>query len=625
MPPPPPLGDASPYPPPPGPYGPPMYPMYAPPGFAYGPWQGHGPTPEPGFAYGPPPPPPQQPAPYLPLEYSERQTSVAPMSVSAGVPSSSAVPAPIPVLRVDVAPKGSGGVEETGEVAPSATASALREKMVFGSIQSAGVVNGHAAGGANGVGIENEALASNGLEKDRQAPVDENEAQGAEGAAAVAKDGKAKGGKTKSASGKESKDGGSNRLTGKGYTTALDDAQVVAIPAVQASQSMQAEIKWKFGTASSTPPVQREIVLPPSDEAQTGPQQTFGEAPVSPVQDASLLHASSTMPAISTAHLDAGGLDPRGSASFAHLPPPLPVHEAPPVPDAGQAGILPIEPDSDLVVKDYGYGFGAASGSGYPPPPQWREEALNGQAAAALADETLGGIEAGPSHGYAPPAPREHGYGRGGHGPEGPPPSGRGGRRGGAYGPGRGYGGPERGGYSGRRGRGTNGYSRGYGRGYPRSGGGGGGGAPPHRTPPFTVTPPQHMIPLSPMSEHHQPIPYYPPPPPPPRQIPPYLAPPNGFDRYVPPPPQQQQQQQLPPPANGAHVPHVAPPVPVPLSPISFPLDPTRYYLLGQLEYYLSPQNMAQDFFLRQQVRYCTCLKSCLLTNNCIRWTPEDG
>ena len=99
------------------------------------------------------------------------------------------------------------------------------------------------------------------------------------------------------------------------------------------------------------------------------------------------------------------------------------------------------------------------------------------------------------------------------------------------------------------------------------------------------------------MGEHHQPMPgagYYPPP----RQMAPYLPSPGvtGFERYAPP-------LQLPP-ANGPHVTHVSPPVPVPLSPISFPLDPTRYYLLGQLEYYLSPQNMAQDFFLRQQVRF---------------------
>ncbi|KAG1744206.1 hypothetical protein EDB19DRAFT_1696281 [Suillus lakei] len=49
-------------------------------------------------------------------------------------------------------------------------------------------------------------------------------------------------------------------------------------------------------------------------------------------------------------------------------------------------------------------------------------------------------------------------------------------------------------------------------------------------------------------------------------------------------------------PANGA------PPIPMPQSALPFPLDPTRSCLLGQLEYYLSPQNMAQDFFLRQRM-----------------------
>jgi hypothetical protein len=43
-------------------------------------------------------------------------------------------------------------------------------------------------------------------------------------------------------------------------------------------------------------------------------------------------------------------------------------------------------------------------------------------------------------------------------------------------------------------------------------------------------------------------------------------------------------------------------PVPVPISMVSFPLDSTRYYLLGQLEYYMSEQNMVQDFWLRQKV-----------------------
>ncbi|KAJ3747890.1 winged helix DNA-binding domain-containing protein [Lentinula detonsa] len=42
--------------------------------------------------------------------------------------------------------------------------------------------------------------------------------------------------------------------------------------------------------------------------------------------------------------------------------------------------------------------------------------------------------------------------------------------------------------------------------------------------------------------------------------------------------------------------------MPAPISRISVALDPTVYYLLGQLEYYLSPQNLAQDFFLRQKM-----------------------
>jgi la-related protein 1 len=53
-----------------------------------------------------------------------------------------------------------------------------------------------------------------------------------------------------------------------------------------------------------------------------------------------------------------------------------------------------------------------------------------------------------------------------------------------------------------------------------------------------------------------------------------------------------------------AHLPvNGGPPIPMPQSALPFPLDPTRSCLLGQLEYYLSPQNMAQDFFLRQRVR----------------------
>lgn len=49
-------------------------------------------------------------------------------------------------------------------------------------------------------------------------------------------------------------------------------------------------------------------------------------------------------------------------------------------------------------------------------------------------------------------------------------------------------------------------------------------------------------------------------------------------------------------PVNGA------PLIPLPQSALPLPLDTTRSCLLSQLEYYLSSQNMAQDFFLRQRM-----------------------
>ncbi|KAG2143500.1 uncharacterized protein EDB93DRAFT_576344 [Suillus bovinus] len=49
-------------------------------------------------------------------------------------------------------------------------------------------------------------------------------------------------------------------------------------------------------------------------------------------------------------------------------------------------------------------------------------------------------------------------------------------------------------------------------------------------------------------------------------------------------------------PVNGA------PSIPLPQPALPLPLDPTQSCLLVQLEYYLSSQNMAQDFFLRQRM-----------------------
>lgn len=101
---------------------------------------------------------------------------------------------------------------------------------------------------------------------------------------------------------------------------------------------------------------------------------------------------------------------------------------------------------------------------------------------------------------------------------------------------------------------------------------------------------------------------YYPPPLP---HMAPYAQP--GYEMYYQPIPQQQQQQQQPPPplplplaqpspSQGQAV-HALPPMPMPQTKLPFPLDPTRTYLLGQLEYYMSVENMAQDLYIRTQVR----------------------
>jgi len=143
-------------------------------------------------------------------------------------------------------------------------------------------------------------------------------------------------------------------------------------------------------------------------------------------------------------------------------------------------------------------------------------------------------------------------------------------------------GGFERGGYSGRRGRGMGGGFGGRGAYHARTHSRGGGtyqAAQARQPPPFVVQPPPAPL----QTDLNG---YYMPPPPPLSTYftPAYEAYPSAFPPYVPP----------------TH--NASAPVPFPLSPISFPLDPTRYYLLGQLEYYLSPQNMAQDFFLRQRM-----------------------
>lgn len=131
------------------------------------------------------------------------------------------------------------------------------------------------------------------------------------------------------------------------------------------------------------------------------------------------------------------------------------------------------------------------------------------------------------------------------------------------------YGPHERGGYGGRRGRGFGGRYQGR---YPARGG------YHYQQQSISLTPPPQFNPL--------PLPgadylngYVP-------QMPSYTPP--DYELYQPVP--------VTLPVNSG------PPILMPQSALPFPLDPTRSCLLGQLEYYLSLQNMAQDFFLRQRV-----------------------
>ncbi|KAJ3513149.1 hypothetical protein NLJ89_g3116 [Agrocybe chaxingu] len=367
------------------------------------------------------------------------------------------------------------------------------------------------------------------------------------------------------------------------------------------------EKKWKFGTTSSTPPVNGQIPLPPENQLQR----------------------AVTVPAVPAAQAPYV-LEPVGNTSFI-VSQPSPLQAPIPVPLSGQPPPLSLQHgqhsaptiDPDLEVKDFGFGFGDASGTGYATlmekesrharqleqeherereRERERQQVLAASDDSADADSGKEVVEgsSGPNGVRGPDLREQRDHLGGGRGR-------------------RGFLGNARGGYDrgGRRGRGgMNGFTRGYVRGgYNHTRGAGVGG--PQRTPPFTVTPPPHFQPLPldgglppPPMPHGAPGPggYYPPPR---QQLPGAIFLPPGFEGYPPPPPlpphiSQQHGQQSPglmpppPPPMGGHP--QAPPMPVPLSPISFPLDPTRFYLLGQLEYYLSPQNMAQDFFLRQQM-----------------------
>ncbi|KAJ1301930.1 hypothetical protein OPQ81_000769 [Rhizoctonia solani] len=67
---------------------------------------------------------------------------------------------------------------------------------------------------------------------------------------------------------------------------------------------------------------------------------------------------------------------------------------------------------------------------------------------------------------------------------------------------------------------------------------------------------------------------------------------------YMPVPPMWMPYAPPPPPV----VPTTGAPLPMPITQLPYPVDGLRYYVLGQVEYYFSIQNMCQDLYLRQQM-----------------------
>ncbi|KAI0635318.1 hypothetical protein C8Q77DRAFT_697325 [Trametes polyzona] len=233
--------------------------------------------------------------------------------------------------------------------------------------------------------------------------------------------------------------------------------------------------------------------------------------------------------------------------------PPGPVNDMPTAPSP--SAYAPRHPTSatdsdDWAVRDFGHGFGRGGPpSSYPPPPRDDRQFRDRRE-------------------YQPQGDREN-YGR---------------PRRGSYG----QGGFDRGSYGGRRGRGLSG---GYGgRGYSnRSFSGGRGGYSNQGQ----------------QQRQQGYVPQPPPPPPPQSDVNGYYAPPMApMATYIPSPYETYPYVPFPPPPPPPQIAGLqgSAPLPVPQSQPLFPLDSTRYYLLGQLEYYLSAQNLERDFFLRQQM-----------------------
>lgn len=356
------------------------------------------------------------------------------------------------------------------------------------------------------------------------------------------------------------------------------------------------EIKWEFGTANRSQDefTQGDESRPGLLESQSRPLAPA--APPKPTLDVSSLLfggplQGSSLPAVA-AEPSLAELQPPYPHAHHPIPyvlPQQPIHVPPrsPVQEELQAQVgpgpypvhhppppqsMPGTNTDGFEVKDFGYGFGRTGGTGHGVASP-RDERFPREREWERSRET--------DREHYPWRPRRGSYS--GHN--------------------------ERGGYAGRRARGGNGYGRGSGRGrwgtfrqqhqqhqrqqqQPQQ------QHQQQQAPPFTVTPPaQAFQPLQPST-------------PPPRAPPdvaqyigttvqqqPYVP---GFEAYQAPVPLSYATQN----AQNAGVPGGAQghPLPRPLSHLTLPLDATRYYLLGQLEYYLSAQNLVSDIFLRKRM-----------------------
>lgn len=313
--------------------------------------------------------------------------------------------------------------------------------------------------------------------------------------------------------------------------------------------------KWEFGTAnySGDIPTQRPIAEDIQQPENLPPPN--GIPPEVP--SSASIEQSAQQPGPQEPYMDYGHFVPPPVGVSQPTSPPSAASLYPPS-NVAPTMSYPSRSSDDFQVKNFGYGFGrgVAPGMRLPPP---------GPSPAAMEEQReTSPREYQPSHGGRP--------------------------RRGSYGGSFGY---ERGGHSMRRGRGYGG-GRGSGRNFPRGGGGGNFQHHQHQKPPFTVMTPQQLPPLS------EPM-YYPPPVPQPHISGTTYYHPVAYDTYyagyaAPPPPPHLA---IPSPSRTA-----GPPLPSPITRLPYRIDDHQYHLLGQLEYYLSAENLARDFWLRKQVSF---------------------